>query len=256
MTKQTLRTFIFCFFLSAFGGNAFAQISIGVRGGLTINTLAIDPLIEGESTPKSVPGFQAAIPIEIGIGEIFAIQPEIMFGSHGVEREASDSGTLFGVTTSVRVNSKGLVNALEIPVLGKAKFGSETLKFFVLAGPSVGLGLGGESTTESYTKVEFGGAVVSESSSNEKLKPVFVNDGYENSEVDSDEFPVVPLNFNLHAGAGVAIDLDILSIVLEGRYILGLNDLLPDPAGTADADKTTWKSRRIGFSAGIMFPLN
>ncbi|MDX1913340.1 MAG: hypothetical protein SFV22_17735, partial [Saprospiraceae bacterium] len=111
-------------------------------------------------------------------------------------------------------------------------------------------------TTETYTKIEFGGNVISEGSSSQKSKPVFVKDGYESSEVKDDEFPVIPLNFNLHAGAGVALDFDILSVFVEGRYMLGLNDLYPDQNGTADADKESWKSRRLGFSAGIMLPLN
>lgn len=256
MAKQTFNAFIFCFFLGACSGVLFAQTSIGVRGGLLINTLAIDPLENGERTPEAVSGFQFAIPVEIGISEIFAVQPEIMFGSHGVKRQATDSGTLLGVTTTVNVTTKGYVNALEIPVLGKAKFGSETFKFFVLAGPSVGFGLGGESTTDTYTKIEFGGSVLSEGTSSQKNKPVFVKDGYESSEVKEDEFPVNPLNINLHAGAGVMLDFDVLSVFVEGRYMLGLSDLYPDQEGTADVDKVSWKSRRLGFHAGIMLPLN
>ncbi|MDX1912541.1 MAG: porin family protein, partial [Saprospiraceae bacterium] len=142
MAKQVFNAFIFCFFLGAGHGMLFSQISIGVRGGLLINNLAIDPLQNGEGTPEAVTGFQFAVPIEIGIGEIFAVQPEIMFGSHGVKRQANDSGTLLGVTTTVNVSSKGFVNALEVPVLGKAKFGTETFRFFVLAGPSMGFGIG------------------------------------------------------------------------------------------------------------------
>lgn len=58
-----------------------------------LNNLDIDPLQEGEPKPDTKIGFQVAVPIEISLGDMFAIQPEIMYGSHGAKQEDNSTST-------------------------------------------------------------------------------------------------------------------------------------------------------------------
>lgn len=257
MTKQPILSLFFALLVLGLGQNALAQISVGVRGGLLINNMKVDPLEDGEPEPESITGFQAAIPVEIAFGNMFAVQPEIMFGSHGFKQNLEDNGTENGITYSTKASTKLLYNALEIPVLGKVKFGPENLKIFVLAGPSFGFGLGGEAKVDySSRAVLADGTVLFEDSGKETLKVKFVKDGYDESDLDEDELGLSKTNLNLHLGAGVSFALGPVNLFVDGRYILGLSDHIPDYKDAPKDDQYEGKSNRIGISAGVMFPLN
>ena len=87
MKKQTFFQLAFVLLTLGYYQISYAQISVGVRGGVSLNNLKVEPLEEGEPEPQSVIGFQVAIPVEIAIGDMFAVQPEIMYGSHGAKQE-------------------------------------------------------------------------------------------------------------------------------------------------------------------------
>ncbi|MFN0035387.1 MAG: outer membrane beta-barrel protein [Saprospiraceae bacterium] len=149
------------------------------------------------------------------------------------------------------------VTSLEIPVLGKVKFGSESLKFYALVGPSFGFGTGGKIKSEGSIVVRDDmGGLLFETPLDAEAKAKFVKNGYDLGDVNDDEFAASKTNFNLHLGAGLGFDLGGASLFLDARYILGLSDLSPEPKDTAKEDEVTIKSRRIGVSVGVMFPLN
>jgi hypothetical protein len=234
-----------------------AQISVGLKGGLLINDFEKSPLAEGEPSPDPKAGFQVVVPVEIGIGDMFALQPEIMYGSHGGIQKGGGTGTALGLTSTTTFKFDYTVNTLEIPLLAKLRLGSDVLKFNVVAGPSVGFGLNGTQNTNSTLKiVASNGTVLTDQASSDKFNAKFLNDGYQTSELGAKEFAISKLNFNLHLGAGLGFDLGPFMIALDGRYMLGLSDLAPDPEGTAERDQVKVLSRRLGFSLGVMVPLN
>ena len=212
------------------------------------------PLEQGEPAPEVIGAFQVAIPVEIAIGDFFAIQPEIMFGSHGGIQRDINEGTVLGVTVTETSKIRYQVSTLEIPLLAKAKFGSETLKFHVLAGPSFGLGLNGKYLDDrTFVTSLANGTVIDERTTNVDLKAKFLNEGYQASELASDEFAVSPININLHFGAGISVNLGGPFLFLDARYMLGLNDLRPE--ADSETKDYSFKSKRIGASVGVMFPL-
>ncbi|MFN0176327.1 MAG: outer membrane beta-barrel protein [Saprospiraceae bacterium] len=180
-----------------------------------------------------------------------------MYGSHGHRLTDSGSETFMGITETYDEKITFKINTLEIPVLGKVKFGSNKLKFNILAGPSFGFGMNGEVKLKySYSVEDANGNVIDEDSDSETIKGKFLKDGYNEDDLDDDEFPVSRTNLNLHFGGGVAYDLGKASIFLDARYILGLNDNIPDYEDADSDEKISGKSRRIGLSLGVMFPLN
>jgi len=257
MKKQTFFQLAFVLLTLGYYQISYAQISVGVRGGVSLNNLKVEPLEEGEPEPQSVIGFQVAIPVEIAIGDMFAVQPEIMYGSHGAKQEDNSTATEGGFVSTVDYKAEYKINTLEIPLLAKLKLGSEKLKFHVLAGPSFGFGLSGLSKVKSNLKItDSNGNIFLENSSDDSFDAKFVAEGYDANDVDNDEFAVTKTKINLHMGAGIGFDLGGPTIFLDARYILGLSDLAPEVDGTSKDDATSIKSNRLGLNVGVMFPLN
>ncbi|MDO8368813.1 MAG: porin family protein, partial [Saprospiraceae bacterium] len=180
MKKQTIYSLVVALLLFGFGQIAFAQISVGVRAGLSLNNFKIDPLEDGEPEPEMKVGFQVAVPIEIALGSMFAIQPELIYATHGAKQEGSNTQIEGGFTSVSSIKSDATINTLEIPVLGKLKFGSESTKLYVLAGPSFGFGLSGEYDFEGTLKTTDPlGTVIFDESSDGILDAKFVKDGYD-----------------------------------------------------------------------------
>ena len=172
-------------------------------GGLTI-------------TPDSKIGFQLGGALEIGVNDMFSIQPELLFIQKGFAFENSFSGT----TTK----SSLTLNYLEIPVLAKVQFGTDQIKFHVNAGPSLGIALSGTS------KDEVGS--VSQS---------------EDVEFGSDNGQTKRTDFGLQFGGGITFS----NFVLDLRYGLGLSNIVNVPSGSSDSVK----NRAIGITVGYVISL-
>lgn len=258
MKKQTFLPLFLTVLSFSFCQTTYAQISIGVRAGMLINNMDMDiPDFNEEYEFKSVTGFQFALPIEIALGEMFAIQPEIMYGSHGTRSTINETFEELGFTYISEEDLTFRINTLEIPLLGKVKLGSSKLKFNLFAGPSMGFGMNGEAKVKySYRVEDPNGNEIDSDRDSETIDGKFVKDGFDEDDIDDDEFPLSKTYLNLHFGGGVAYDLGKASIFLDARYILGLSDNFPDYKDAGSDEKVTGKSRRIGLSLGVMFPLN
>ena len=258
MKNQTFLQILLTVLSFGFYQTTDAQISIGVRSGMLINNMDMDiPEFDEDYEFESVTGFQFAVPVEIALGEMFAIQPEIMYGSHGTRSTINETFEELGFTYTSEEDLTIRINTLEIPLLGKVKLGSSKLNFNLFAGPSMGFGINGEAKVKySYRVEDTNGNVIDSDSDRETLDGKFVKDGFDEDDIDEDEFPLSKTYLNLHFGGGVGYDLGKVSIFLDARYILGLSDNFPDYKDADSDEKVTGKSRRIGLSLGVMFPLN
>ncbi len=145
MTKQVFYQIFCTLFALIFYQTTNAQISIGVRGGILFNNMEMDfPEWNNGYDPEGVTGSQFAVPVEIALGDMFALQPEIMFGSHGTNLALNQTQEEMGIKYTSNFDITIKINTLEVPLLGKVKFGSNKLKFNILAGPSIGFGMNGE----------------------------------------------------------------------------------------------------------------
>ncbi len=144
-------------------------------------------------------------------------QPELLFIQKGENYDARG------------VETKATLNYLEVPVLAKVSFGSQVIKGYVNAGPSLALGLTGNQKVEGgeepgETGIRFGNPA---------------NDGrrYLDSRFD----------FGLQFGGGVGVGLGPGSLLADVRYGLGLTDL---------SDATKSKNRNFAFTLGYAIPLS
>jgi len=244
--------FLFC------AGALTAQVSIGFRAGVLGCTIVQNSSEVDAPELQRLGSFQAAIPIEIAIGQSFAVQPEIMYGTLGSkfeilnksEPEGTD-GTLLEVTLSGRSRT----TIIEVPVLGKLKFGSDRLRFFLQAGPSVAMGLRGKSTAKGVIRVIKDDKVLNGFEVNEKATAKFVKNGYASAEISDDQYAAPRFSTHLHFGGGVLLQLGRIGLLFDARYILGLSDVSVEVEGTPQDQKYSDKSRRIGLSMGVMVPL-
>lgn len=122
----------------------FAQIFVGVRGGLTGSTMTKFKLIEN-ITPdfKLLPALSGAIFVEFPISDRISIQPELAFTQKGFVINESfnvgDGDNILGLNIPIggRIALKN--NHLELPILAKFKLGdSNEGHAYILLGPSVG----------------------------------------------------------------------------------------------------------------------
>ena len=210
------------------------KISVGPRLGLNISNVAFSDgdskhINEMEEDKTSLTGVHAGLVANIGVNEIFSIQPEILFSQKGLKYE--DDGDSFATQ----------MNYLEIPVLGKFMFGSDDINFFINAGPYAAYMMGGKHMAE------FGGDDLS-------------------TEIDfdyPDQHPLFPNNnrekpnrmdFGLAVGAGLGINAGPGTFNLEARYGFGFNDITEyekeRPNGIPKATH-----RNLGISVGYLFSL-
>ncbi len=121
---------------------ASAQISVGVRGGISGSSVTKFDLIEN-ITPdfryKIAPN--VAVFAEIPLTERFSIQPELAYHHKGfrVEEGIDIAGQFGGINIPIngRINVK--THYVEVPVLAKFLFGDrDAAHYYFMVGPSVG----------------------------------------------------------------------------------------------------------------------
>ncbi|GAB3254652.1 hypothetical protein GCM10027347_15230 [Larkinella harenae] len=192
-------------------------LSVGIRGGanLWMNEFAPDELSGAAGEQAIAPGFTGGVIINYGIGEVFSIQPEILYTRRSLKIAGEESGQKYSFQIST--------NAVEVPLLLKLSFGRKT-RFFVNAGPYVTYGL-----DASAKFVVDGETLVDE-------KQKLTN--------DDDR-----LEYGVTGGLGVSIPAGPGRLLVEGRYHYSLGtDANPKPTDYVSMQVAT-------FSVGYLFPL-
>ncbi len=208
-------------------GNLFAQTIIP-RVGLTVSGSSFEPVDFAEKhNQKLLVGFTVGAGYDVFINDRFSVQPEINFiqKGHISEDIAYPDGYEYVLKSEFRYNY------LEVPVLAKVKFGGVS-KFYVTAGPSIAMGLGGKYKLSS----SFGG--LPEQDIESKIRFSDKPDDYDGYDVYADN----RLDVGLQAGVG---GLLFGKITLDLRYTHGFTDVY---------DNYTSKNRVLQFSVGV--PLN
>jgi len=161
------------------------EAQIGIRAGVLISNQQFK---QGSLTvePKSKFGLDIALVTNFPMGEVVSFAPELHWAQKGYKIE--DIGPIGNLTATL--------NYLELPLLVKANFGGEDVRFFVMGGPSIGYLLSAK------TKDDSG-----------------------NSE-EPDYDSINRLEFSAHLGAGVNLG----PVMIDVRYMLGFTNFsdIPD----------------------------
>lgn len=209
--------------LSCLGAAAFAQVSIKVGGNLATIAEKNENFSYEDVENRSLLGAVLGLSVDLGISDIFTIQPELLFSQNG------GKNTFNTLVSKTEVQYR--LNYLEIPVLAKVKLGnkdSEGFGIYLAAGPWVGFAINGSS--ESTTTV--GNTVVLQT------KQDFTFDQEDDAR---------RLNYGLSAAAGICYN----RVSIDLRYNHGLNNLLDNDADNNNDNSPVRQTRGIALTLGI-----
>jgi hypothetical protein len=203
-----------------FAGASLASAqTIVPRLGVTLSTVKADS--DEDSEIKSTIGFTIGAGFNIPVSEMFSVQPELNFIKKGFKVEESYSEDLDGYAYSEESNIETTLNYIELPVLAKFSFGTDT-KFFFVAGPSLGFGLGGKAKMD----YKYSETINSQTESESFSLDAKVKFGDEPDDAEEDE---LYLDNNIDFGAQLGVGVLIKNrIAIEARYGLGLSSLIDD----------------------------
>lgn len=202
------------------------------KAGVTISTMAV----EDDQGIKSKIGYTFGIGYNIPVNDLFSIQPELNYVQKGLKRDFDEEGPYYELSQK----SSLTVNYLELPVLVKMTFGTET-KFYLNAGPSIAMGLGGRDKSKiDYTLEPQGDDPLVGTGHIEttgKVKFGKMPDGYEGE----DRYFENRFDIGAQFGGGAIINDKIM---IDLRYGLGFSNLY----GNDDDDRS--KHRVLQFTIG------
>ncbi len=210
--KKVLGCFVVCSLLTVLAMPAGAQLpgaTIGLKVGLNVADLAITVDDQDLDTPTRT-GFAVGAAVGIVISPVFTFQPELFFSQKGSKIDVmGDEATLE-------------VNYVEIPVLVKLNV----------------------PTPSTVSPAFYIGPVISFEASCD-LSDEGVSAGCDLVGLDERK----KTDIGILGGAGLDVDLGQVVLTFEGRYNLGLINLLADPSDD------TAKSRNVQGLVGVAFKL-
>lgn len=208
---------------------SFAQgVTFGPRVGVN---LASQKAVGGDDkearedfneTVKYNTGLQAGAVVNFAVNDLLSFQPELLFSQKGLKVSESEGGDSFELIRKA--------SYLEVPVLAKFTFGSETLKGFTTMGPYAGYWMGGK----------------------EALK---INSSEVSEKFDFDEDEYNRLDVGASFGVGLAFPMGTGALNLDVRYNFGLSDVNKYDGSGRDGDSKL-SNRVFGISLAYLFGAN
>lgn len=178
--------------LQAQVGEPRDNLSIGINGGVNINSVSFTPTIKQNNYMGFTGGFTARYISEKYFAMICGLQVELNYSQHGWEEKYEDSDQSYSRS----------MNYLEIPFLAHLAFGKEKgARIYIHAGPQVGFLL---SESENF-------------SSNWEKPTSGTVDQYE---LKADK----KFDYGIAGGLGLELRTKAGNFQLEGRYYFGLAD--------------------------------
>ena len=204
------------------------QAQASIRGGINIASMSANATEKNykDYENQSIVGFQVALALPIKISENVAIQPELVFIQKGGKSQYITDENNKYITTFTS-------NYIEVPVslkLGLGNTSGDGIGFYVLGGPYVGIALNGKYKNEL--------TVLGITSSSTKTVD-YSNDTNQEKRID----------WGVNLGAGLSLG----KMYLEGRYNLGINNLLDNSANNSNSNAPYRRNRGIGLTVGVHF---
>lgn len=199
----------------ALAAPAGAESSVGFLGGVNLATFHETPAEKGLFSTRSF--LEAGGVVDVGLGRRLSLRFEPMFRVKG----SDVTFALFGPAPSTPTGSLRL-SYLELPVLLSLSLGSGAVRPYLLAGPTLGY-----------------------------LTSAKAKDNASGTETDAlDAFNRTDLGVSL--GGGLSAPVGRARVFVEGRYNLGLKNILKE---SKDTEGATLKTRGVAVAAGVTFRL-
>jgi hypothetical protein len=204
------------------------NITFGPRVGVNLASQkavggdAKDEREEFNETVKYNAGIQAGAVVNVAVNDLFSFQPELLFSQKGFKVKESEGGDSFELVRKA--------SYLEVPVLAKFTFGTETLTGFSTMGPYAGYWMGGNES------VKFNSTEMSE-------------------DIDFDKDDYNRLDVGASFGVGLAYKMGAGALNLDIRYNFGLSDVNKYDGNGRDGDPKL-SNRVFGISLAYLFGAN
>lgn len=220
------KTFLFVFALCATIFSLHAQFSVGVRGGVQFaNVRQTDLLKEISPDLHDVIGASIAAVGEWELHPNFALQAELGYTRKGFGLNLGTDVNLFGVSLPLGVDAESRFDYLEMPLLAKAKLGSEAVKFYAMAGPAISYAGGARLVTKTTGIIEF---------------------DLTDTKLDLDVLGVERWDISAIGGIGAEFNTGFGKFFIDGRYTHGFQEIYDIPLVREKAH-----NRGFGISAGV-----
>lgn len=195
--------------------NTYAQTGYGFRFGGNLSDYTVTVPDSVQTSPAKKTGWQAGVFYNISSGGLFSMQPEVNFSQRGIR---FDDPTDISVTRNF--------NYLEFNVLGKTTFSSKNVKAYFNLGPGIAYLLSAQDRS----------------------------DISETTKVNLEAENIRRWDTALHAGFGAAFRLGFENaLFIEGRYTLGISDLLDIETNQQPENYRPINHRVLGLTIGYIY---
>lgn len=195
-----------CLGASAQIGEHRSELSIGVTGGMSMNSIDFDPTIKQKSLMAFTGGIAMRYTCEKYFSTVCALQIELNYTQLGWKEDISSRA---GEPLPDKYTRK--INYIQLPMFARLGWGKEQrgLMFYILAGPQIGYCIGDTSERSAEWTI------------NEEGNPDRPNNMYEQYDLKIKN----KIDYGIAAGLGLELNTKIGHFTLEGRYYYGLADI-------------------------------
>lgn len=203
--------------------STFAQLSVGVKGGLNLSNIALQNKTSTSSESITKAGSATGLLVNYGFNDRFSAQVEFLYSRKGAKYHEAILFTTY--------DSKVKLNYFEIPILFRYSYGDENkIQLFANAGPYIAFRLKAISELTTTTTI-LGTTTVRNSSTD-------FTDEVHNTDI------------GLTGGVGVNYALELGKIFAEFRYGYGLTNV-----NKTVNNNVTEHNSNLQFSVGFMYPI-
>ncbi|MDX1685121.1 MAG: porin family protein [Saprospiraceae bacterium] len=226
-----------------------AQMSIGIKSGISVNKYSRSEVINDEWDAPSTLGYSAGVALDIPFGGRMGIETGVYWTRKGSQLESENSRFQLqdqnGETIGIWLNSTEKLNYLTIPVHLKMQFRGKALGSFIMAGPEFNFALGG---TYSNSYVDQSGRVVQGAEDVLNANGVATSGEIEFGSGANDIYN--SFDFGISVGGGLFYELEFGKVTFDARYFFGMSNLI-----NTDDNDTKLKNKNLMIQVGYAIPL-
>lgn len=226
-----------------------AQMSIGIKSGITVNNYSRSEAINDQWDAPSSLGYTAGVALDLPFGGRMGLETGAYWTRKGSNLESENAvhqlPTQSGETISAFIESTEKINYLTIPLHLKMHFRGKALGSFILAGPEFNFALGG---TFSNSYVDQNGRVIQGAEDYINANGGISNGDLEFGSSANDDYS--SFDFGIALGGGLYYELEFGKITFDARYFFGMSNLV-----NTDNDDLKLKNKNLMIQVGYSIPL-
>jgi len=246
---------------------ALSQSFIGFKAGGNFSNFSITSEAKNNWSSRMTPGYQVGAFYGLEFGGMFGVQLEASYTRRGsafrskvnfrypISLDQSNPNNQIITLVTGETTYKDHISYLDFPLLFRYNMRGRSIRPYLAAGPQLGFALSAmqkdqlvDGIISTHQYLPFEDTYIPTPISSRPDFHTFDNRRMEIGEGRNDE--IISADFGILLGAGLEIELNFGSILLEARYYMGMTDIdnSANPAATI-------KNRSLMINIGYVFPL-